>query len=105
MYGLDISVHTDYRRMGIGRKFYKERFALTQSKGLEMYATACRIPDFSTSGCPTVQQYCQEVSINQRADRTLSPLLRYGLVLVDVLEGYMDDAESGNAAALLEWKP
>jgi hypothetical protein len=38
-------------------------------------------------------------------DQTLTPLLRYGLALVDVIEEYMEDMESGHAAALLEWRP
>jgi hypothetical protein len=28
-----------------------------------------------------------------------------GLTMTDVLTNYMEDPESGNAAALLEWRP
>jgi len=104
LYGLDISVHPDYRRMGMGRAFYTQRKIITQQM-FDFYATACRIPDYQTSGCPDVETYCEEVKFGQRIDRTLSPLLRYGLSLVDVLTNYMNDPESGNAAALLEWRP
>ena len=104
MYGLDISVHPDFRRMGIGRKFYERRFGLTQSLGI-LYATACRIPSFSSSGFQNPREFCNEVVAGNQMDRTLTPLLRYGLTLTNVLDDYMDDPESGNAAALLEWRP
>lgn len=104
MYGLDISVHPDYRKMGIGRRFYEHRFALAQKLNV-LYATACRIPFFSQSGVSSPRQFCEEVVSGTRTDRTLTPLLRYGLKFTDVLEDYMDDPESGNAAALLEWRP
>lgn len=104
MYGLDISVHPDYRRIGMGKAFYGRRKMLATTL-CRSYATACRIPDFLSSGCSDVRTYCEEVKEGMRVDRTLSPLLRYDLNLTDVLTNYMDDAESGNAAALLEWRP
>ncbi len=104
MYGIDISVHPDYRNMGIGRKFYEQRFTLAAKRGIR-YATACRIPSFSSSGFQNPREFCNEVVAGNQMDRTLTPLLRYGLTLTDVLDDYMDDPESGNAAALLEWRP
>lgn len=103
MYGLDISVHPDYRRMGMGKKFYEERIFISELL-CEMYATACRIPDFKASGSLSPKAYCEDVKFGHRTDRTLTPLLSYGLYLADVLEDYMDDIESGNSAALLEWR-
>ncbi len=50
-------------------------------------------------------QYARVVVEGKATDRTLTPLLRYGLGFVEVIENYMDDEESGNAAALLEWRP
>ena len=40
-----------------------------------------------------------------RVDRVLTPLLRYNLTFIETHESYMEDEESGNAAALLEWTP
>ncbi|MBI1333712.1 MAG: GNAT family N-acetyltransferase [Armatimonadetes bacterium] len=104
IYGADISVHPSFRRVGIGRAFYDARKALAESLGV-LYATACRLPDFQSSGVGTPAEYCQLVADGRLTDRTLTPLLRYDLILTDVLQNYMDDPESGNAAALLEWRP
>jgi hypothetical protein len=72
---------------------------------LRRIATACRLPDFAVArreGAGDVRAYVQSVVSGSVTDRTLTPLLRYGLRFVEVIEGFMDDPESGNAAALLE---
>lgn len=102
LYGLDIAVHPDVRRQGVGRAFYEARFALCRQRGLRRYGTGCRLPDFRASGVTSPERYAEEVVEGSRTDRTLTPLLRYGLTLVAVVRGYMEDYESANAAALLE---
>lgn len=105
LYGADISVHPEFRRQGVARLLYSARFELVRQFGLVRYGTACRLPDLSASGVPTIETYVAEVAGGKRQDRTLSPLLRMGLQAIGVIHNYMDDPESGNAAALLEWLP
>lgn len=106
LYGADISVDPRFRGMGIGRALYAARFNLVRQLGLIRYGTACRMPDFQTKAAGmSPSAYAFAVREGGHADRTLTPLLRYGLSLVTVLEDYMEDEESGNAAALLEWTP
>lgn len=102
LYGMDITVHPDARRQGVGRAFYEARYDLCRKLGLVRYGTGCRMPDFRASGVPTQEAYAQEVVSGRRVDRTLTPLLRYGLRFVAVVRGYMRDVESGDAGALLE---
>lgn len=104
IYGLDISVHPEFRRMGIARALYQARFNVVRS-GYSRYGTACRLPDFVHNHFPTPELFASAVNRGEVVDRTLTPLLRMGLVMTDVLTEYMDDPESGNAAALLEWRP
>lgn len=109
LYGLDITVHPDFRRRGIGRRFYEARFTLVRELGLVRYGTACRIPDYLRYRADHpevgVEEYVIRVVDGQATDRTLTPLLRYGLRFLEVLPDYMEDEESANAAALLEWRP
>jgi GNAT superfamily N-acetyltransferase len=105
LYGVDISVHPDYRGRGVGRAMYEARKELVRNLGLKRYATACRLPDFSGSGFASMDEYVQVVVRGDRTDRTLTPLLKYGMMCVGVAHDYMDDEESANAAAILEWKP
>ena len=102
LYGMDIAVHPDTRRKGVGRAFYERRYAFGRARGLARYGTGCRMPDFRASGVSTVEEYAREVVEGSRNDRTLTPLLRYGLTFVTVVRGYMKDPESADAAALLE---
>jgi GNAT superfamily N-acetyltransferase len=104
VYGLDISVHPDFRRRGIAKALYQARFDLVKT-GYRRYGTACRLPDFIHNHFPTPELFATAVSRCKAEDRTLTPLLKMGLTMTDVLTNYMDDPESGNAAALLEWRP
>ena len=105
LYGLDISVHPEYRRLGIGRKFYEQRFQYVRDDGMDRYGTGCRLPDFLASGMTHTDEYVTAVAQGLRTDKTLTPLLRYGLRIIMTKENYMEDAESRNAAAILEWNP
>ncbi len=108
LYAADISVRPDFRRRGVGRALYEARFALVRALGLEALATVCRLP-----GCRewigghggTPRDYALAVERGSAADQTLTPLLRMGMTLVGVDEGVMDDPESLNAGARLEWRP
>lgn len=106
LYGLDISVHPRFRGQGLARALYEARFDLVRSLGMVRYATACRIPDYHLhSSALTPEAYVELVAKGGLVDRTLTPLLRLGLTLVGVCREHMQDWESRNAAALLEWTP
>jgi len=109
LYGLDISVHPAHRGLGLGRRLYEARFDLVRSGRASRYGTACRLPgyrDFALANPGiTVEQYADSVVKDLIQDRTLTPLLRYRLTYLTVIRDYMEDYESQNSAALLEWLP
>jgi ribosomal protein S18 acetylase RimI-like enzyme len=103
LYGIDITVHPDYRRLGVGRQFYRTRYELVEMRGLLRYGTGCRLPDFRAQGAGlTLEQYANRVVLGEITDRTLTPLLSYGLRFLGIIRNYMPDYESDDAAALLE---
>jgi GNAT superfamily N-acetyltransferase len=104
LYGLDISVHPNYRGKGIAKQLYRARFEFVRVLRLARYATGCRVPDFHAYA-GSLEDYVQEVARGERIDRTLTPLLKMGLRVIGVHPNYMEDEESRNGAALLEWKP
>lgn len=109
LFGADISVHPAWRLKGVGRALYRARYDLVKSMNLTRYGTACRLPGFS-SWCAknlhgTVEDYCLEVVDDKVKDPSLTPLLSFDLRFLGVIHGHMDDEESGNAAAILEWRP
>lgn len=109
VYGLDISVSPEWRCRGIARALYAARFELTRRIGKRRYGTSCRLPGFrawsagATDASP--RRYAEAVIDRTATDSTLTPLLRIGLRFAGVIENSMDDPESGNAAAKLEWTP
>ncbi len=108
LYGADISVDPSQQGKGVGRALYIARFELVKALGLSRYGTACRMPGCSRwvrdhGGTPT--DFAGAVVAGLVSDRTLTPLLRYGLNFLEILSDYMDDEESPNSGALLEWTP
>ena len=109
LYGLDISVHPDFRGKGVGRRLYHHRFDLVRGLNLKRFGTACRIPGFTefrrSQREATADDYAKLVAEGLLVDRTMTPLLKYGLSFLAVIHHYMEDQESGDAAALLSWVP
>lgn len=109
LYGLDVSVHPLWRGQGVGRMLYHARFELVRSLDLQRYGTACRLPGYlawsQTQEGASVEEYVEGVVSGFVTDRTLTPLLRYGLKFLGVIHDYMEDEESADSAALLEWNP
>lgn len=111
LYGVDISVHPEWRGRGVARKLYEGRFALVRTLGLKRYATSCRLPGFRdwlagrTLSVEMLDRYLGKVAIGVLVDRTLTPLLKMGLRLECGLTDHMDDDESMDCAASLEWTP
>ena len=109
LYGLDITVEPRFRRQGVGRAFYEARYSLIRALSLTRYGTGCRMPDYRNYyeivSPVDIETYAERVVAGDVEDRTLTPLLRYGLRFIGVVKNYMEDLESGNAGALLEWMP
>ncbi|HRJ11771.1 MAG TPA: GNAT family N-acetyltransferase [Alphaproteobacteria bacterium] len=104
LYGIDISVHPDYRGRGIARRLYQKRYDLVRAQKLTRYGTVCRMPDYAASGMHSPAEFADAVVAGVVTDRTLTPLLKMGLAYQGIIADYMDDAESGDAGAILNWQ-
>jgi GNAT superfamily N-acetyltransferase len=104
VYGMDVSVHPDYQRRGIGRMLYERRFEIAKS----INATGC-----ITAGMPngyikvadqmTIEEYCERLQKGEFKDPTVSAQMSYGFRWVKPLYDYLDDPKSGNACILMYW--
>lgn len=103
LFGADISVHPEARRLGVGRALYRARFEYAAANGI-LYGTGCRLPGLRASGLD-LEDYVARVCAGEMQDRTLTPLLRMGLQVARTCPDYMEDEESRNAAAILERTP
>jgi predicted amidohydrolase/GNAT superfamily N-acetyltransferase len=104
LYGADMCVDPLARRQGIGSLFYEARKKMVRERGLKRLLTGGRIPWYAqVSHLMTPAEYVAEVVRGKRKDPTLSFQLANGLVVLDVVSKYLEDAESRGYATLLEW--
>jgi predicted N-acetyltransferase YhbS len=104
LYGADMCVDPLARRQRIGSLFYEARKKMVRERGLKRLLTGGRIPWYAqVSHLMTPAEYVAEVVRGKRKDPTLSFQLANGLVVLDVVPKYLDDAESRGYATLLEW--
>jgi predicted amidohydrolase/predicted N-acetyltransferase YhbS len=104
LYGADVCVDPAARRSHIGSLFYDARKGMVRERGLKRLLTGGRIPWYSkVARQMTAQEYVAEVVRGKRTDPTLSFQLANGMVVLDVVPGYLEDPDSGGFATLLEW--
>jgi len=102
LYGIDLGVHPDFRRMGIGSRLYAVRHALVQKLGMCGELVAGLLPGYDTYRQRySVAQYAARVADGELIDPTLTMQLSNGFHLHKLLQGYVVDARSDDTATLL----
>ncbi|VEF48144.1 carbon-nitrogen hydrolase [Bacillus freudenreichii] len=105
LYGFDVTVHPDYRGMGLGRKLYEARQEICRTHQLDNIMFGGRIPNFHKYADKlSVNEYIDQVIKEKIYDPVLTFQLRNGFNVVAVMENYLpDDHESLKYATLMEW--
>ena len=103
-YGADISVHPDYRGKGIGTELYRARQDLCRRLGLRGIVAGGALPGYAAhSRSMSVQEYVSNVAAGELRDPTLSFQLSIGFEALGVIEGYMTDPATNDAASFIVW--
>lgn len=103
-YGADISVHPDFRRLGIGKRLYAARQSLVRRHHKRGIVAGGMIPGFAAhKHRMTAHDYVARVVAGELYDPTLSFQLHNGFRVRGVLENYIDDAPTDNWSTLIEW--
>ncbi|BBI36391.1 bifunctional GNAT family N-acetyltransferase/carbon-nitrogen hydrolase family protein [Cohnella abietis] len=105
LYGMEVMVHPDFRRMKIGRRLYEARKRLAEHLNLKSIIVGGRIPGYHNfSDQMTPKEYAEEVLQQNIYDPVLTFQMMNGFTLKRIITNYLsDDADSKNFAALLEW--
>jgi len=106
LYGLEVCVDPDQRRMRIGQRLYDARKSLCQRLGLSGIVFGGRIPGAQRrlKQFGSVEAYAQAVADGLVRDPTLSFQLRQGFQFLGVLPAYLPhDHDSLGYAAHLAW--
>ena len=105
LYGADMSVHPDYRGRKISTLLYNTRKDLIRRLGLRGMVGGGMIPGYRHyRDRMSVAEYANAVAAGTLADPTLTPQLRAGFKLRDILYNYIDAGEMGNDATLIVWE-
>ena len=103
-YGADISVHPDYRGLGIGKQLYHVRMELVrrcQKRGIVGGGVLPGLAHYKQIMTP--HEYVTKVIAGELYDSTLSFQLKMGFRVRGLLQNYLEDSASDNWATLIEW--
>ena len=105
LYGIEVMVHPEYRRMKIGRRLYDARKDLAVRLNLKSIVIGGRIPNYHKySEEMTPREYVEEVMAQNIYDPVLTFQLMNGFVLKRINNNYLkDDFNSMKYATLMEW--
>lgn len=105
LYGIEVMVHPDYRRMRVGQRLYEARKDLARALNLKSIVIGGRIPNYYKHEKEmTPREYVDAVSRHKIYDPVLSFQLLNDFTLMRVNPDYLpDDLASRKYATLMEW--
>ncbi|HYO89314.1 MAG TPA: GNAT family N-acetyltransferase [Candidatus Limnocylindrales bacterium] len=102
LYGVDVSVHPNYRGMRVGRRLYEARRQLVRELNLRGELAGALMPGYAHHHEQmTVAQYVLYVWQGKLHDPTLTVQMRNGFKPRGILYEHISDVRSFNAAALI----
>ncbi|MED1202614.1 bifunctional GNAT family N-acetyltransferase/carbon-nitrogen hydrolase family protein [Heyndrickxia acidicola] len=105
LYGIEVMVDPEYRRMKIGHRLYEARKELTRHLNLQSIIIGGRIPNYYKYKAEmTPREYVAEVEKHSIYDPVLSFQLLEGFSIKRINTRYLpDDKASDSFATLMEW--
>lgn len=107
LYGMDVNVDPDHRRLRIGQRLYDARKRLCEDMKLKGIILAGRMPGYArhARANPDPEAYLEEVVLGRRRDSTVTFQLANGFEPLGVLRDYdPDDKASRGHAAHMIWR-
>ena len=102
-YAIDLGVHPDYRRQGIGRRIYEARKALVRRYNKQGIVAGGILADYARHRNElTVADYAANVVAGKLYDSTLSFQLNNGFSYYGLIENYVPN-DADNMATLIAW--
>lgn len=105
LYVVDISVRPSYRKLGLGKWLMLAMYDVVVHKKLDRLLGGGRMPGYhKKAGEMTPEQYLEAVVKGELKDPVITFLLRCGRTPIKIVDNYLEDTESSNYGALMEWK-
>ncbi len=105
LYIADICVRPRFRKLGLGKWLIQSLYHVTVEQGLDRLLGGGRMPGYHRHAHQmSAAEYLGAVVRGDLKDPVISFLLRCGRTPVGVAADYLEDEESCNYGALMEWK-
>ncbi|MFC0470494.1 GNAT family N-acetyltransferase [Halalkalibacter kiskunsagensis] len=105
LYVVDISVRPSYRKLRLGKWLMLAMYDVVVHKGLDRLLGGGRMPGYHKKAKEmTPVQYLEAVVKGELKDPVITFLLRCGRTPIKIVDNYLEDTESSNYGALMEWK-
>jgi GNAT superfamily N-acetyltransferase len=102
LYGADVSVHPDYRGLGIGRMLYDARTKLCERINLRGQMAGGLLQGYHKyANRMNAHAYCLKVTRGELSDPTLTMQLKMGYRYVGIIEDYYKSDDPAHAVAAL----
>lgn len=102
LYGMDVSVHPNYRGQGIARALYRARQHTSRKLGLKGQMTVGMLNGYSNvKEKVTIEEYFEMVKSRQVFDPTVSVQEKIGFSIISLMKDYLNDETCGNAGAVI----
>lgn len=105
LYGIDVSVHPDYRGQGIAKAFYTIRNAIAKEQGCKGQLTVGMLNGYyQYKDEMSIDEYYLKVRDHEIFDPTVSVQEKIGFEIKGLMKDYLNDPTCGNAGAIIVMK-
>lgn len=102
LYGVDVSVHPDYRKKGIAKSLYRARQYTCRLLKLKGQVTVGMLNGYEKfKDQMNVEAYFEKVKRGELFDRTVSVQQKIGFEIIGLMKEYLHDPTCGNAGAVI----
>lgn len=105
LYIVDISVRPAFRKWGLGKQLLQSMYELVIERKLARLLGGGRMSGYHrVADGMTAERYLHAVVAGELQDPVITFMLRCGRTPLGIVPGYLEDEESRNYAALMEWR-
>lgn len=105
LYIVDICVIPEFRQSGIGKWLMQSMYETVVQLGLVRLLGGGRMPGYGPHAQDvTPEAYLDKVLTGEWKDPVLTFLLRCGRMPIGIAREYLEDEQSNNCAAIMEWR-
>lgn len=103
LYGLDMGIHPHYRGKGLARFLYRARHEVAKGMQLKGQFTVGMMNGYgAVADSVSAERYFEELKQGKRTDPTLTPQMKIGFELVNLVPNYLNDPGCGNYGVLIK---